>query len=131
MYLSKPAKLIVGVLTVWPFIYLFLFFGFVFASFFWMVQAQETAHSAGPPRAFLLLFAAHFATMLEMMGLLVFYVVYLFKTDRIPQDKKALWAVVLLLGNMLAMPVFYYLYVWPDQWPRPSGPASNSTAPGV
>jgi hypothetical protein len=26
-----------------------------------------------------------------------------------------LWAVVLFLGNMIAMPVFFYLYIWPDE----------------
>ncbi len=37
---------------------------------------------------------------------------YLFKTDVVPQDKKALWAVVLFLGNMISMPIFWYLYIW-------------------
>ena len=50
--------------------------------------------------------------MLEIIALLVIYVAYLFKTDRVGQDKKALWAVVLLLGNIVAMPVFWYLYIW-------------------
>jgi hypothetical protein len=53
-----------------------------------------------------------------MFGLIAFYILFLFKTDRVPQDKKALWAAVLLLGNMLAMPVFFFLYVWPDEWPK-------------
>jgi hypothetical protein len=50
--------------------------------------------------------------MLEVLVLLVIYVVYLFKTDRVAQDKKALWAAVLLLGGLIAMPVFWYLYIW-------------------
>jgi hypothetical protein len=42
----------------------------------------------------------------------IFYVVYLFKTDRVPVEQKALWATVIILGHMLAMPVFWYLHVW-------------------
>ena len=120
MVLSRPIKLLVGVLTAWPFLYMFLFFAFVATSFVWFSGAPGggASHPAGPPTAFLLLFAAHLGTMLLMFGLIAFYIVYLFKTDRVPQDKKALWAAVLFLGNMLAMPVFYYLYVWPDEWPR-------------
>jgi hypothetical protein len=42
----------------------------------------------------------------------ILYVVYLFKTDRVPVEQKALWATVIILGHMLAMPVFWYLHVW-------------------
>jgi hypothetical protein len=60
-----------------------------------------------------------------MFGLIAFYIVFLFKTDRVPQDKKALWAAVIFLGNMVAMPVFFYFYVWPEQWPRTKAEAST------
>jgi hypothetical protein len=45
------------------------------------------------------------------MALIAFHIVYLFKTNRVPKDKKALWAAVIFLGNMVAIPVFWYLYV--------------------
>jgi hypothetical protein len=130
MVLSRPVKVVIGVLTAWPVLYIFLFFGFIVASMIWMSQLPKGggADSSGPPIAFLLLFAAHFATILLMFGLIAFYIVYLFKTDRVPQDKKALWAAVLFLGNMMAMPVFFYLYVWPEEWPRkkPGGQGASS-----
>ena len=119
MVLSRPIKIVVGILTAWPVLYIFLFFAFIAGTIFWISRsASGGGHSSGPPVAFLLLFAAHFATILLMFALIAFYNVFLFKTDRVPQDKKALWAAVLFLGNMLAMPVFFYLYVWPDEWPR-------------
>jgi hypothetical protein len=58
-----------------------------------------------------------------MFGLLTFYMVYLFRTDRIGQDKKALWAVALFLGNLIAMPVFFVLYIWPDSPGKAEPPA--------
>ena len=116
MTISKPVKLLVGALSVWPFVYLVLFVGFVATSVFWIGQT-EADESGLVPIAFGLVFVVHFATILSIFGLTIFYVVFLFKTDRVPQEKKALWAVVLVLGNMLANPVFYYLYVWPDEWP--------------
>ena len=123
MQLNKPVKLLVGALSLWPFLYIFVFFGFIATSFLWMTRADGgRERSSGPPLAFLLLFAAHLATMLLIFALIAFYIVYLFKTDRVEQDKKALWAAVLFLGNMVAMPVFFYLYIWPDQWPRTMKP---------
>src|SRR5688500_5030766 len=104
---------------------MFLFFAFVMGTMVWttLLPKGGTAHSSGVPVAFLVVFAAHFATILLTFGLIAFYIVYLFRTDRVPQDKKALWAVVLFFGAFLAMPVFFYLYVWPDAWPRRVGAA--------
>jgi hypothetical protein len=48
----------------------------------------------------------------SIFALLISYIVYLFKTDHVPKDKKALWAVVLFMGHVLAMPIFWYIYVW-------------------
>jgi hypothetical protein len=50
--------------------------------------------------------------MIDVFVLIFVYIRYLFKTDTVPKDKKALWAVVLFLGNMISMPIFWYLYVW-------------------
>jgi hypothetical protein len=117
MTLSKPLKVAIGGLSLWPVVYMFLFIAFMFTSIFWM-SSDGARHSAGPPLAFLVIFGLHLGTILMVFALLAFYMVFLFKTDRVPPDKKALWAVVLFLGHMFSIPVFFYLYVWPDAWPR-------------
>jgi len=119
MSLSRPLKVVIGVLTAWPLLYMGLFFAFIVGTMLWIsaMTPDGGSDSSGPPAAFLAVVAGHIVTMLLMFGLTAFYIVFLFKTDRVPQDKKALWAVVLFLGNILAMPVFFYLYIWPDEWP--------------
>jgi hypothetical protein len=61
-----------------------------------------------------MLFILQFLTILLIFGLIAFYLVHIFKTDRVSQDKKALWAVVICLGNAFAMPIYWYLYIWRD-----------------
>ena len=61
---------------------------------------------------FAVLFALHIFTMLLIMGLSIFYIVDVFKNNRVDKDKKALWAIVIFLGNMIAMPIYWYLYIW-------------------
>jgi hypothetical protein len=56
-----------------------------------------------------------------MFGLELFYLLFLFRTHRVEPGKKALWAVVLLLGAGMAMPVFFF--VWPDKWPGGTAPS--------
>lgn len=66
---------------------------------------------------FNVIFVIHFCAMILSFALIVFYVVYLFRTDRIAQEKKALWAVALFLGSFIAMPIFWYLYIWREAAP--------------
>jgi hypothetical protein len=88
---------------------MFLFVGLIL-SVFGQAMSQPQPHS-GVPLLFKIVVPLHL-TMLETILLLIIYVRYLFKTDRVAQDKKTLWAVVLFLGSMIAMPVFWYLYMW-------------------
>ena len=118
MELSRRTKLFVGALTLWPILYIFLFIAFTFGLMFYIHGAGAAGPQAQePPAAILLVFVLHFATILMTFALIAFYIVYLFKTDRVAQDKKALWAAVLFLGGMIAMPIFFYLYIWPEKAP--------------
>ena len=112
MKITKPLALILAVFTAWPFLYMVLFMGFMFSSFLWMGAGPGAGGRGGPPNFFFLIFALHFDTILEVFALLVVYIIHLFKSPSVAADKKALWAVVLFLGNMLAMPVYWYLYIW-------------------
>ena len=104
--------LVVAALTLAPWAYLIFFFTF-FARHF----PTDPGSAAQPPdeffRNFNTIFRLQLLFMAVWVALLAFYIVHVFRTDRVPADKKALWAVVLFLGNMFAMPVYWYLYIWP------------------
>ena len=117
MNLSRPAKIVVGALTLVPFVHIVAFM----TAFLWVFVRISQIEDGPPPdgieRWFFLVFALHFAMMLFVWVLIAFYMVYLFKTDRVPADKKALWAVVLFMAGLIAMPVFFWLYIWPEDVP--------------
>jgi hypothetical protein len=103
--MKKSIALIWGLLTLLPFAY--------FVYFISVVGGLEPAKSAAEAEAeFNSIFRLHMLNMLLILGLIISYIIYLFKTDRVAKDKKALWAVVLFMGNLLAMPIFWFLYVW-------------------
>jgi hypothetical protein len=113
---SKGIAYLLGVLTVWPLIYFCLFMSFMVFSF--------ASFGSGPGKApsfdlFRFIFPLHLLTMLLMFGLTAAYVVHAFRTDEIASDKRTLWMIILFFGNMLAFPVYWWLYV------RPSRPASS------
>lgn len=105
--MNKTKAIMLAAFTIWPIAYMFVFMASIAGSFFFMRSGSNQM-----PRFFDIIFALHFLTMLEIFGLLIYYVLHLFKTDAIAQDKKALWAVVLIMGNAISMPVYWYLYIW-------------------
>lgn len=110
--MTKPAKVVLGIVTIWPAIYMAFFFVVVcllFASFL-----GEPSDGGYLVRLLGILFPLHLGTIVVIVGLGAFYIYHLFQNDQIGQNQKALWAVVLLMGNMISMPVYWYLYFWRD-----------------
>ena len=114
--MNKTWKVLLGLLTLWPFCYLILFFLLTFATLFFGGRAEAPFVS--------LILPTHLLTMLLIFGLAAYYIFNVFKNRRIENDKKALWAVVLFMGGMIAMPIYWYLFIWKDEaTPAPPAPA--------
>jgi len=105
---KQLAQLLLGIVTLWPFAYLVLFFVVVLATELFMPGTGQP----GPPPLIALILPLHLLTMLVALGLFVFYIVNIFKNKRVEGDKKALWVIVLFMGGMIAMPVYWYIYIW-------------------
>lgn len=100
---------LIGLATLWPLTYFALFF---------LVIAVATISGGGNPGDDLLvaepvLLALHFATIIVIIALLVFYVRDAYRSPQIPDDRRTFWAVVLCMGNAIAMPIYWWLYVRP------------------
>jgi len=120
---KRPATILIGILTIWPFIYFFLFIAFMFFTF---ISISGAAGRKGPPAGFLLIFPLHLLTMLLMFVLIALYVIHAFRTDLIAEDRRVLWVIVLLFGGLIAGPIYWYLYLW-----RPLSNDLPATTAGV
>lgn len=107
--MQKTGKLLLGAATLWPIVYLFVFFITIFSTIFFMPGPEK-----GPPPLIAIILPLHLLTMLLIMGLTIFYIVNVFRNPRVEKDQKALWAIVIFLGNMIGMPIYWYLYVWKE-----------------
>jgi len=107
--MTKPKAIVLAAFTLWPVLYMFLFLVIMFSQF---MMFSTTPPANEMPLALKIIFPLHFFTMLEIAVMIAIYIRHIFKSDAVAQDKKALWAVVIFLGNMIAMPVYWYLYIW-------------------
>jgi hypothetical protein len=64
------------------------------------------------PIGFMGLFAVHILTIFLIMGLTAFYIYLAVKSDRLDQTMKIVWTILICMMGLLAMPVFWFLYVW-------------------
>ena len=104
--MKKSSKILLAAATIWPLIYMLLFMGlFMFAVFL---------RDGGSGALWAIIIPVHLLTILLIMGLTVFYIVNVFRNDRVNKDMKVLWAVVLFMGSIVAMPIYWYLYIWRD-----------------
>lgn len=105
--MSRPIALIWGALTILPLLRMIYLVGSIALAFgharFEMSKSNFDS-----------MFRFQVFTVLLILLLIASYITFLFKTERVASDKKALWAVVLFLGHIIAMPIFWYLYVWSE-----------------
>ena len=108
MKIAKPMALILGLVTLLPGVYMACFFAIFFAEF----------GSTGSPESmpifgsFETMMALHLGTMLLSVLLLIFYIVHAFKNQKLQQDKRVLWVIVLFFGSFIAGIIYWWIYVW-------------------
>lgn len=91
-------KLFLLLVTVIPFIYVVFFI----ATFDYPFSSEQ----------FDLLFYAHKVVSFLTYTLMVVYMVMVFKLEAVKESRRVLWAVSIFLGSVVAMPIFWFYYVW-------------------
>ena len=69
------------------------------------------------PAGIMLLFGAHFLTIILVMGLMPLYIILVVKDEGHDQTMRIIWVVLMCMAAMLAMPIYWFLYVWRERGP--------------
>lgn len=91
----------------WPPVYVLLFFALI---------AVATIRGGGEPDdqlpvPFGVLIGFHVGTILLALAATAAYVVDAWRSPQVKRDERTLWVLVLLLGGMIAMPVYWWLHL--------------------
>jgi hypothetical protein len=106
--MSKKKALTLGVFTLLPFFYIIFFIVFFIGMFTAITNSQNNSFNS----MVFIIFPIHFGIMIEIIVLLIIYIKNIFKNDNIEETKRTLWALVLFFGNIIAMPVYWYINIW-------------------
>lgn len=108
MYLKKSQKILLLLGTVLPILYMIIFMVMMFSSAFFSPQDKEEPWVF---KNFAFLFLMHASVMFLMLGILIFYIVYIFKSN-LDQQMKILWSLVIFVGGPIGMLVFFFVNIW-------------------
>ena len=112
MHPPRILKVALGLVTLVPAVYVVLFAALIARIVLWRATGDPRGSTTPVPIRDLMW--VHLAVMLLIAGLETFYLLYLFRTDRVPPDQRARWTFALLVINVAAMPLFFAWYVWPE-----------------
>jgi hypothetical protein len=122
MNLSKPIKIIIGILTLFA-----VLFPFVIVPAFWFLSifnlgllgmdAPSSANSEEALKAMLPFFgfvAVMMAYSLTHFGLEIFYIIHEIKNKAVSETNRILFVLGTFFLPYVAMPIYYILHVWRD-----------------
>lgn len=113
--MNKPIKLLLGALSVTPLVCLFYSVIQMLSGF---DEIAGAGGSAGPGRMASLMedsLAIQGTMMFLVVGQLVFYLWHLL-VRRAQEDMvmKLLWAMLLLFGSIITIPLYWFLHIWSE-----------------
>jgi hypothetical protein len=132
MTFSKPVRILIGIATIWYALYLLftlagilILFGFVVVS---VLQGGESVLNLRVLftriPGFELFLAFHICGLFLEVGLLVFYLIHTIRNTKANDALKIALGLGHLFLPFVAMPIYYYLYIWranPPEWAAAQG----------
>lgn len=123
--MGRTGKIVLAAATVWPMTYLTCFLTVVAVGGGW-----EGSAVGGEMRRLTTSLAPllHAATSLLVALLMVAYPIDALINRKLEPVTRVLWAVLLVVGNVITMPVYFVEHVWPDG-EEGTGPAPRGNPP--
>ncbi len=103
--MKRLIKAVLGSLTILPFFYL-LWANMV------LVPMFRDRNVTSP---FNLFFTLNLIGLSLTFVLLIGFLTHLYRNQKVHQNRKTIWTIALLFGSFLAMPIYWWMYIWPTK----------------
>lgn len=118
--MNKFKKILLAIITMYPIVYFISFMIFIMTTMFSVYSVIEEPSGIGSPDMFSIvpfIFFFHILTIIISLLLPILYIILALKNERIKSDMRIIWVLIILFGGMIAMPIYWYLYVWKEEPP--------------
>lgn len=122
MSISKPVKILIGVLTVFavifPFIIMPVFMMFFMSSSGFPFFDPQSVPNPNDIEAMLPFMFVFYPLMMcfsvVQLGLQIFYIIHVIKNKALTDTFRILFAIGTFLLSYVAMPIYFFVYLWKD-----------------
>lgn len=107
--MSKSGKLVVGIITIWPLIYIVIIFSI------FLLSIPNIFSNSDPSSLNLIIPSTtviHFITFFLMIGLLIGYIRHVYRNNKVAPGDRLAWAAILILGSVISQFIYWYIYIW-------------------
>jgi hypothetical protein len=114
--MSRASKLLVGLASFLPIVFLITLLIMVFNLFPTMIRWQD--YEPDPYSVFETIrpiFIAGLFAALVSLGLLVFFIIHMINNKKIDTGERIIWILVFLFAGVVGYPIYWYMRVWHDQ----------------
>lgn len=117
--MSKLIRGVLGIIASGPLAYI----AFFFLGWFYTLVLNFIIDE-GPPVGYFfyhrhVIWRFFLLSLLCAAGLVLACMIQVVFTKRFNDEAKGLWLLALLMGNVIALPLFWYFNVWSDKWRFP------------
>ena len=111
--MSKTAKIILGIITILPFIFFTIYLSFVIR----FIQDVIIYHRSTPEDVFFQMMPALlYVGLLAIVkvGLLIFYIVHAINNQRLDSTERIVWILIFIFAGLIGYPIYWWMRIWKD-----------------
>jgi formate/nitrite transporter FocA (FNT family) len=116
--MSKNKKIILGVLTLLPIVFLvlyFLSFIFLFLGIFNSAQNQTEPDVNFFIGNFIFMFLLIFIAVIAALGTMIYYIIHITNNTTFDSNQRLMWILILVFAGLIGNAVYWYMYIWKEQ----------------
>lgn len=110
MRINRPTAILLGAFAFLPLIDLALLLGYI------VPRVNALAGNSAEATRYFTWFNIAFWSQVSMFGislaLIGLFAVLAYRVDTVPPRQRSTWILLVTFGNLLAIPVFWYVYIW-------------------
>ena len=115
--MSTQRKVWLGIASIVPLVLMLAYMVVLFLTF-----VTTDVDEDEPTWMFVAMFVLIALSVLSAWAMLAYYIVWLFRIEPADDSKKTLWIVLLLMLQGLALPIFWFLFIWREESLAPKVP---------
>lgn len=114
--MKNSTKIILGILTFLPFVFLVIYIGFIFTSFIPTAIKADQTHDDIPVELFQSISVMLILIILMViikLGVIIYYIVHANNNPENDSGKKIMWTILLILVGTITSIVYYFVEILP------------------